>query len=67
MIADNLELHYPIAYQEKKKKGKKIKQHEKDKFENEYGRYKNRTDISVMEIMAAINNGTKIEVSNVIS
>ena len=62
MIADDMELHYPIAYKEKKKRGEKINQHEKDKFENEYGRYKNRTEISVMEIMAAINNGMEIKV-----
>jgi len=57
MLEDNLEVHYPKKYKEKKKKGKKIKQHEHDKFESEYGRYKNRTEISVMEIMSAINNG----------
>uniref|UniRef100_A0A7M5V4V5 Metalloendopeptidase n=1 Tax=Clytia hemisphaerica TaxID=252671 RepID=A0A7M5V4V5_9CNID len=53
---DDLEKHYPKKLKEKKKEGKKVKKSEHDTFENNYGRYKNRTGISVMENLNAINN-----------
>lgn len=60
MVEDKKEEHYPDEMKEKIKKGEKLKAEEEDKFENEYGRYKSRSETTLIDVLAAINAGTQI-------
>ena len=57
MVHENAEEHYPQEWKDDIKKGKKIKQSKKDKFDNENSPYKSRDAITVTELMDAINTG----------
>ena len=57
MDREYLEKHFPKEMKEKLKMGKKLSRKEIDKFENEFGSYKGQTDLSVIELLIANNQG----------
>ena len=57
MKDEKLKDHFPKKLKDKLAKGQKLKQSEIDEFENHYGRYKERPEITVIDLMNAINTG----------
>ena len=57
MEEDLMVTHLPPHLQEKIKKGGKLKKKEKDKFENEYGKYRSRIETTAIDLINVINKG----------
>ena len=57
MEHDKLDKHYTREMKKKIRDGKKLSRKEIDTFENEFGAYKGRKDLSVVELLIANNQG----------
>ena len=61
MEHDKLDKHYTREMKKKIRDGKKLSRKEIDTFENEFGAYKGRKDLSVVELLIANNQGKLME------
>ena len=61
MEHDKLDKHYTREMKKKIREGKKLSRKEIDTFENEFGAYKGRKDLSVVELLIANNQGKLME------
>ena len=60
MEDQNMNKNLPKDLKKKVENGGKLTKPEKDKFENEYGQYKNRSATNIIDLIHVVNRGKNI-------